>query len=222
MIADRRQALHDELKGGTTAASALRVDMFRLSRRAEASLRGPRWRKRNWSTTPAPPRAARRAQRSPVGLAAAPPGGVGRWRLPRGPAQHRPGRRHRHRQDPSRHSHRTHLHPQGRARPPLQRRRPGQPISRPRSAPVARAAPPTGPPIIARSSRPATRAGASRTDPDPPPAVPAARLTRWVHRHPPRGFASRNARRYTKPRGGPVDYRDNLLPACNGANIARR
>ena len=31
-------------------------------------------------------------------------------------------------------------------------------------------------PIIARSSRPATRAGASRTAPEPPPAVPAARL----------------------------------------------
>ena len=35
----------------------------------------------------------------------------------------------------------------------------------------------------------------------PPPAVPAARLPRWANRHPPRGFASRGAGRYTKPRG---------------------
>ena len=42
-------------------------------------------------------------------------------------AQHRPGRRNRHRQDPSRRCHRARLHPQGRARPLLQRRRPGQP-----------------------------------------------------------------------------------------------
>ena len=47
-------------------------------------------------------------------------------RLLRSQAQHRAGRRHRHRQDPSRRRHRAVLHPQGRARPLLQRRRPGQ------------------------------------------------------------------------------------------------
>ena len=49
-----------------------------------------------------------------------------RGRLLRSQAQHRAGRRHRHRQDPSRRRHRAVLHPQGRARPLLQRRRPGQ------------------------------------------------------------------------------------------------
>ena len=57
----------------------------------------------------------------------APDPGARRRRLPRGQAQHRPGRRHRHRQDPSRRRHRALLHPQGCPRPLLQRRRPGQP-----------------------------------------------------------------------------------------------
>ena len=35
-------------------------------------------------------------------------------------------------------------------------------------------------------------------------AVPAARLPRWVNRHPPRGFVPRSAGRYTKPRGSPL------------------
>ena len=57
----------------------------------------------------------------------APDPGARRWRLPGGQAQHRAGRRHRHRQDPSRRRHRPVLHPKGRPRPVLQRRRPGQP-----------------------------------------------------------------------------------------------
>ena len=57
----------------------------------------------------------------------APDPGARRRRLPRGQAQHRPGRRHRYRQDPSRRRHRALLHPKGRPRPVLQRRRPGQP-----------------------------------------------------------------------------------------------
>ena len=42
-----------------------------------------------------------------------------------------------------------------------------------------------------------------KNPPEPPPAVPAARLPRWVNRYPPRGFAPRSAGRYTKPRGSP-------------------
>ena len=57
----------------------------------------------------------------------APDPGTRRRRLPRGQAQHRAGRRHRHRKDPSRRRHRAVLHPKGRPRPLLQRRRPGQP-----------------------------------------------------------------------------------------------
>ena len=57
----------------------------------------------------------------------APDPGARRRRLPRGQTQHRAGRRHRHRKDPSRRRHRALLHPQGRTRPLLQRRRPGQP-----------------------------------------------------------------------------------------------
>ena len=49
-----------------------------------------------------------------------------------------------------------------------------------------------------------TRAGASRTAPDRMPAVPAARLPRWVNPYLPRGFAPRTARRYTKPLGSPL------------------
>ena len=56
----------------------------------------------------------------------APDPGARRRRLPRGQAQHRAGRRHRHRQDPSRRRHRAVLHPKGRPWPLLQRRRSGQ------------------------------------------------------------------------------------------------
>ena len=48
------------------------------------------------------------------------------------------------------------------------------------------------------------RAIHSSSDLRPPPTVPAARLPRWVNRDPPRGFAPRSARRYTKPRGSPL------------------
>ena len=76
---------------------------------------------------------------SPVNRAPDP--GARRRRLPGGQAQHRAGRRHRHRQDPSRRRHRALLHPQGRPGPLLQRRRPGQPPRGRAPAPDARAAP---------------------------------------------------------------------------------
>ena len=65
--------------------------------------------------------------------------------------------------------------------------------------------------------------GASRTAPDPPPAVPAARLPRWVNRNPPRGFAPRSARRYTKPRGSPLSATGTTSAVpLRGVNFARR
>ena len=81
---------------------------------------------------------------------------------------------------------------------------------------------------IARSSRPATRAGASRTAPDPAQAVPAARLPRWVNPYLPCGFAPRTAKRYTKPHGSPllttgttsaVPLRGSILHADRGSNL---
>ena len=66
-------------------------------------------------------------------------------------------------------------------------------------------------------------AGASRTAPDPVPAVPAARLPRWANRDPPRDFAPRNAGRYTKPRGSPLltTGTTSAVP-LRGVNFARR
>ena len=59
--------------------------------------------------------------------------------------------------------------------------------------------------------------------PEPAPAVPAARLPRWANRYPPRGFAPRSARRYTKPRGSPLlaTGTTSAVP-LRGVNFARR
>ena len=73
-----------------------------------------------------------------------------------------------------------------------------------------------------------TRAGASRTAPDPAQAVPAARLPRWVNPYLPCGFAPRTAKRYTKPHGSPllttgttsaVPLRGSILHADRGSNL---
>ncbi len=49
-------------------------------------------------------------------------------------------------------------------------------------------------------------------------AIPAARLTRWVHRNPPRVFATRNAKAlHEAARVPPMDYRDNLYRANQGS-----
>ena len=52
---------------------------------------------------------------------------------------------------------------------------------------------------------------------------PAARLPRWANRYPPRGFAPRSARRYTKPRGSPLlaTGTTSAVP-LRGVNFARR
>ena len=98
------------------------------------------------------------------------------------------GRRHRHRQDPSRRRHRAVLHPQGRARPLLQRRRPGQsPRGR---TPLRTPGPHRGPAHPARlrhprrtripALRPGRRAAAL------PPDEPALRAHLDRHHHQPR------------------------------------
>ena len=53
--------------------------------------------------------------------------------------------------------------------------------------------------------------------------MPAARLPRWANRYPPRGFAPRSARRYTKPRGSPLlaTGTTSAVP-LRGVNFARR
>ena len=55
------------------------------------------------------------------------------------------------------------------------------------------------------------------------PAVPATRLPRWANRHPPRGFAPRTARRYTKPREFPLlaTGTTSAVP-LRGVNFAHR
>ena len=95
----------------------------------------------------------------------APDPGARRRRLPRGQAQHRARRRHRHRQDPSRRRRRAVLHPKGRTRPVLQRRRLGQPPRGRDSAPDARAAPQTSSSAATSSS-----STSSATCPSPRPA----------------------------------------------------
>ena len=72
-----------------------------------------------------------------------------------------------------------------------------------------------------------TRAGASRTAPDRTPAVPAARLPRWVNRldvyvKPTRLRSAHRKALHEAARVPPIDYRDNLRRATQGVNIARR
>ena len=71
----------------------------------------------------------------------APDPGARRRRLPGGQAQHRAGRRHRHRQDPSRRRHRALLHPHRAPGAAATTSSTWSTTSRPRSAPDARAAP---------------------------------------------------------------------------------
>ena len=53
--------------------------------------------------------------------------------------------------------------------------------------------------------------------------MPAARLPRWANRYPPRGFAPRSARRYTKPRGSPLlTTGTTSAVTLRGVNFARR
>ena len=118
----------------------------------------------------------------------APDPGARRRRLPGWQAQHRPGRRHRHRQDPSRRRHRAVLHPKGRTRPVLQRRRPGQP---PRGrtpcrapGPHRRPARPTQLRHPRRTRLPALRSG--RRAAALPPHEPALRAHFDRHHHQPR------------------------------------
>ena len=73
----------------------------------------------------------------------APDPGARRRRLPGGQAQHRACRRHRHRQDPSRRRHRAVLHPKGAHAAGATTSSTWSTISRPNSAPDARAAPQT-------------------------------------------------------------------------------
>ena len=72
-----------------------------------------------------------------------------------------------------------------------------------------------------------TKAGASRTAPDRTPAVPAARLPRWVNRidvyvKPTRLRSAHRKALHEAARVPPIDYRDNLRRATQGVNIARR
>ena len=72
-----------------------------------------------------------------------------------------------------------------------------------------------------------TRAGASRTAADRTPAVPAARLPRWVNRldvyvKPTRLRSAHRKALHEAARVPPIDYRDNLRRATQGVNIARR
>ena len=53
--------------------------------------------------------------------------------------------------------------------------------------------------------------------------MPAARLPRWANRYPPRGFAPRSARRYTKPRGSPLlTTGTTSAVSLRGVSFARR
>ena len=118
----------------------------------------------------------------------APDPGARRRRLPGGQAQHRAGRRHRHRQDPSRRRHRALLHPQGRPGPLLQRRRPGQPPRgrAPRRTPGPHRGPARTPRLRhpRRTRLPALRPG--RRAAALPPHEPAPRAHLYRHHHHPR------------------------------------
>ena len=94
--------------------------------------------------------------------------GARHGRLPGRPAQRRARRRNRHRQDPSRRRRRPLLHPKGRTRPVLQRRRPWSTTSRPSSAPDARG-------VSQSSSSAATSSSSTSSDTCPSPR-PAGRL----------------------------------------------
>jgi hypothetical protein len=67
---------------------------------------------------------------SPARRSTRPGARAGNRRLPRPAAQRRAHRRHRNRQEPSRHRHRPRLHPRRRPRPVLHRRRSGQPAGK--------------------------------------------------------------------------------------------
>ena len=87
-------------------------------------------------------------------------------RLPGEQAQHRAGRRHRHRQDPSRRRHRPRLYQKGRPWPLLQRRRPGQPPRGRTPLPDAKAVPRTN-----SSDATSSSSTNSATCPSPRPAA---------------------------------------------------